>query len=100
MQVHGVTHTTTAITATALAAPGTGVRYTVVGLHLSVSGAATVTVGFSSGNQRVYDLAANQTVDIGVMRWEGDVNAALTVQSSAAVTVDCTVDAVAESSPG
>ncbi len=99
MQLHGVGHTTTATTATLAAAPGSGVRITVVALHISVGGAAVVTVGFSATNQRVYDLAANQTVDIGAMRWEGDGNAALTVQSSAAVTVDSTADYVTETSP-
>lgn len=97
MQVHGITHTTTATTATALSAASlqTGWRWRVVGLHLSVSGAAIVTIGFSATNQRVYDLAANQTLDL-LLNWEGDSGAALTVQSSAAVSVDCTADALPE----
>lgn len=100
MQQHGIGHTTTATTATLVAAPGAGIRVRVLGLHISVGGAATVTVGFSATNQRVYDLAANQTVDIGLMDWEGDTNAALTAQSSAAVTVDTTADYQLEASPG
>lgn len=96
MQNHGVGVTTTAATATPLAAPQAGWRWRIVGLHISVSGACVVTAGFSATNQRVYQLAANQTVDIGVMDWEGDAASAFTVQSSAAVTVNSTVDAVPE----
>lgn len=96
MQSHGVTHTTTATTVTSLAAPSTGYRWRVVGLHISAGGAAVVTVGFSATNQRVYDLAANQTIDIGLMDWQGDAATALSVTSSAAVTVDATADAVVE----
>jgi len=96
MQTHGVQHLTTATTGTLLAAPQAGWRWRVVGLHISAGGAATVTVGFSGTNQRVYDLAANQTIDIGVMDWEGDAAAALTVTSSAAVIVDASADAVPE----
>ena len=96
MQSHGVTHTTTATTVTSLAAPTAGYRWRVVGLHISAGGAAVVTVGFSATNQRVYDLAANQTIDIGLMDWQGDAATALSVTSSAAVTVDVTADAVVE----
>lgn len=96
MQTHGITHTTTATTVTALAAPQAGWRWRVVGLHVSAGGAAVVTIGFSATNQRVYDLAANQTIDIGVMDWQGDAAAALSVTSSAAVVVDVTADAVPE----
>ena len=96
MQLHGVTHTTTATTATLAAAPGAGVRITIVGLHISVSGACTVTIGFSAGNQRVYTFSAAGIFDLGLMDWEGDANGALTAQSSAAVTVDTTADYVLE----
>lgn len=96
MQIHGVQHLTTATTVNLLAAPQAGWRWRVVGLHVSVGGAAIVTVGFSATNQRVYDLSANQTIDIGVMDWEGDAAAALTVQSSAAVVVDASADAFPE----
>ncbi|MGH9759048.1 MAG: hypothetical protein ACRD4M_15030 [Candidatus Acidiferrales bacterium] len=99
MQQHGVQHLTTATTGTLAAAPGAGHRITVLGLHISAGGAAIVTVGFSATNQRVYDLVANQTIDLGAMRWEGDANAALTVQSSAAVVVDAEVDYTVEVSP-
>ena len=99
MQLHGITHTTTITTTTVVAAPGAGNRITVIGFHISVGGATVVTVGFSATNQRVYNLAANQSIDIGAMRWEGDGNTALTVQSSAAVTVDATLDYVTETSP-
>jgi hypothetical protein len=99
MQLHGVGHTTTATTATLAAAPGAGWRITVVGIHISVSGATTLTVGFSSTNQRVYDMAANETLDLGAMLWEGDTNTAFTVASSAAVTVDSTIDYEQEVSP-
>ena len=100
MQLHGITSTSTATTATALSAPGAGVRYRVVGLHISAGGAAVVTVGFSATNQRVWNLAANQQIDLTTIDWEGDVNAALTVQSSAAVQVNATADAAVEVSPG
>jgi hypothetical protein len=72
---------------------------TVLGLHLSVGGATVLTVGFSATNQRVYDLAANQTIDLGATRWEGDPNAAFTAASSAAATVDSTMDYTTEVSP-
>lgn len=99
MQNHGVAHLISIASTNLAAAPGAGSRITVVGLHLSTNGATTVTVGFSAGNQRVYNFTTNQTVDIGDMRWQGDANTALTVQSSAAVTVDATVDFVVETSP-
>jgi hypothetical protein len=41
----------------------------------------------------------NQTIDLGAMRWEGDPNAAVTVTSSAAMTVDSTIDYTTEVSP-
>jgi hypothetical protein len=100
MQQHGIGHTATATTATLAAAPGAGVRATVIGLHISASGACTVTIGFSATNQRVYTFSADGIFDLGIMRWEGDTNAALTAQSSAAVTVDTTADYIFESSPG
>ncbi|MGA8224177.1 MAG: hypothetical protein WB780_21200 [Candidatus Acidiferrales bacterium] len=99
MQLHGVGHTTTATTATLAAAPGAGVRIKVQGLHISTSGAATITIGFSATNQRVYTFAAAGIFDLGVMDWEGDANAALTAQSSASVTVDTTADYTLEVSP-
>jgi hypothetical protein len=99
MQEHGIGHTTTATTATLAPAPGAGVRNTLVGLHISVSGACVVTLGFSATNQRVYTFAAAGIFDLA-MRWEGDTNAALTAQSSAAVTVDTTADYIPEDSEG
>src|SRR5579871_1341653 len=92
MQLHGVGHTTTATTATLAAAPGAGKKIVVTDLHISAAGPSTVTAGFSGTNQRVYDLAANQTVDDVGMKWEGDENAAFTVQSGGAVTVDSSID--------
>jgi len=100
MQLHGIGHTATATTATLIAAPGVGIRAKIQGLHLSVSGATTLTVGFSATNQRVYTFSAAGIFDIGLMDWEGDGNAAFTVQSSGAVTVDSTADYVIETSPG
>jgi hypothetical protein len=82
-----------------IAAPGTGVRITVVGLTVGVlTTACRVTLAFSNGNQKFFDLAPGQTVPLGQLRWEGDPNAGLTITTSAGSSgnADVSVDYVLE----
>ena len=58
MQQHAVGHYTSAGTVALIAAPGAGLRIRVVGLHASTGSAGAVTIGFSSTNQRVWNMAA------------------------------------------
>lgn len=98
-QNHAVAHVTSAGTTTLIAAPGAGYRITIVALHISEGTAGAVTLSFSATNQRVWDLAANQSEDMGLMRWEGDTNAALSLTAPATGPTDVTVDYVIENAP-
>lgn len=100
MQYHAVLHQTTAATVPVIPAPGAGYRLVIVGLHLSEGAApGAVTLGFSATNQRVWNLAANQSEDIGFMRWLGDANAAFSLAAAAAGPTDVTVDYEIEVAP-
>lgn len=59
-----------------------------------------MTLSFSAGNQRVYDMSANQTLALGAMRWEGDTAAALSLTAPATGPTDVTVDYTIDDSPG
>jgi hypothetical protein len=99
MQLHVVAHETSAGTTTLIPAPGPGYRITIVGLHISAGSAGAVALSFSSGNQRVWDMAANQSADPSPIRWEGDTNAALSLTAPATGPTDVTVDYETEVSP-
>lgn len=99
MQLHAVAHITASGTTTLIATPGAGYRIVVVGLHVSEGTAGAVTLSFSATNQRVWNLAANQSEDVGLMRWEGDGNAALSLTAPATGPTDVTVDYEVEVSP-
>ena len=99
MQEHAVAHITSATTTTVIAAPGAGLRITILGLHVSAGAAGAVTVGFSASDQRVYDLAANQTIDDEIGRWEGDTNTAFSVTTAGTGPTDIEVDYLIEDSP-
>jgi len=98
-QLHAVQHTTSAGTVAVVAAPGAGYRITVVGFHVSEGSAGVVTLGFSAGNQKVWNMAANQNIDVGLTRWEGDANTALSLTSPATGPTDVEVDYVLELAP-
>lgn len=100
MQSHEVFTTSTTGTSQLIAAPATGYRIRVVGLHLSGAGATKVTIGFSSTNQRVWNLgSAGQGPDIGILDWEGDTATALSVTNGTAVEIDVTVEYYIEAAP-
>ncbi len=100
MQQHAVGHYISAGTVALVATPSTGRRIKVNNLHLSVGAAETVTVGFSSTNQRVWNLAANAGADEPVMDWRGDAATALNVTfPSGTGPVDVTVDYEVEDAP-
>ena len=65
MQQHAG-HYISAATVALVAAPSTGRRIKVNNLHLSVGAAETVTIGFSSTNQRIWDLSADANIDAWV----------------------------------
>jgi len=90
-QNHANVHETAIVSGAAvIPAPGAGHRITIVGLHVSNGAVANiVTLGFSPTNQRVYNLAANGNADIGLMRWEGDANAAFSISTSSADPARC-----------
>ena len=98
MQQHAVAHVTSAGTTVLVAAPGTGLRVRVVGLHVSAGSAGTVTIGFSATNQRVWNMAANQSEDI-LMGWAGDANTALSLTAPATGPTDVTIDYEIEGAP-
>jgi len=56
-------------------------------------------LAFRAANQRVFDLAANGAVEIGLTRWEGDVNAAFSITTSTAGPADVSADYVLENAP-
>ena len=100
MQQHAVGHYISAGTVALVAAPSAGRRIKVNNLHLSAGAAETVTIGFSLTNQRVWNLAANASVDEPVMDWRGDAASALNVTfPTGAGPVDVTVDYEVESAP-
>ena len=99
MQNHAVQHITSATTLAAIPAPGAKSRITITALHISVAAADVVTVGFSAANQRVFDLAANGSVEIGLTRWEGDANAAFSITTSTAGPADFSADYILENAP-
>lgn len=93
MQFHAVLSTFTAGASTLITPPAAGYRIRVIALHISTGGASKVTIGFSATNQRVFNMAANQLVEIGsTMDWEGDMATALSVTNGSAVELDVTVD--------
>jgi len=98
MQLHEVSGALGIVTGQALiAAPQAGWRIRVINLTISLGAtAATVTIGFSTANQRVYQLGANGGVDAELMGWEGDTATALSITTSAngpcQVTVDYTIE--------
>jgi hypothetical protein len=98
MQQHAVAHITSATTTTLISAPGAGLRVTILNFHLSAGAAGAITAGFSSGDQRVYDAAANQSFDDSE-RWEGDANAAFSVTTPGTGPTDIEVDYLIEQSP-
>lgn len=100
MQSHEVFTTSTIGTTAIIPAPNAGYRIRIVGLHASVAGASKVTIGFSSTNQRVWNLgSAGQGPDVGVMDWEGDQATALSVTNGSAAELDVTVDYYFEAWP-
>lgn len=99
MQQHAVGHYTGAGTQVLVAAPGVGFRIKVESLHLSAAVAGAVTIGFSSTNQRVWNLAANSGPDEPVMDWRGDAATALSVTVAGAGPTDVTVDYEVEAAP-
>lgn len=100
MQQHAVGHYISAGTQALVAAPSAGRRIKINNFHLSVGAAETVTIGFSSTNQRIWNLAANQSVDEPVMDWRGDAATALSVAfPSGTGPVDVTVDYEVEDAP-
>jgi hypothetical protein len=77
---------------TLIATPGAGLRITVLGFQISNGTTAnTATLGFSSSNQKVWQFGANGHSE-EALRWEGDVNAALTISNSANGPLDVSVD--------
>lgn len=99
MQFHANQSFSTATEETVIAAPEAASRIRILGLHLSVAGATKVTLGFGSDNQRVWDFVENQSVDIGVLDWEGDPATALSVTNGSVVEIDVTVDYTIEVAP-
>lgn len=83
-----------------IAAPGTGLRITVLGFVVSVgSTAAAVSLvdSVNSANTKAWQLAANDHVESGLCRWELSPNAALQVTTSANGPTDVEIDYVIES---
>jgi hypothetical protein len=85
-----------------IAAPGAGLRIVVLGFTLATGGTATnVLLGFSATNQRQFRFPATAGNLISPeIRWEGDTNAALTINPSANGPTDVSVDYTIETSPG
>lgn len=99
MQLHVVSGALGVVNGQALiAAPSAGWRINIKALTISLGATgATVTIGFSSTNQRVYQLGANGGVDNGLMDWHGDAATALSITTSANGPCQVTVDYVLES---
>ena len=99
MQLH-VNQAVSAVGPTTLiAAPGAGLRITVLGLIVSNTPATaqTALLSFSAANQKLFQFgAAVGTVPSPELRWEGDVNAALTLTLAAATGVNVSIDYVIE----
>jgi hypothetical protein len=76
-----------------IAAPQAKSKIVVTGISIGVGAVATkVTLSFSAANVKAFDLPVNGNIPPGVMRWEGDEGAALSITTSAAGPTDIEVD--------
>lgn len=92
-QLHATATIASATTTALIAAPQAKSRIVVDSINVAVGTTATkVTLQFSSGNQKVYELPTNGDIQTGALRWEGDAAAALSVITSAAGPTDVNVD--------
>lgn len=100
MQQHAVIAGQGSGTVSVVSAPAAGSAIVIDSFSLSCGAAASkVTLGFSATNQKVFDLPINGSIPPSMLRWFGDTATALSLTSSTAGPVECTVDYHLEAAP-